>query len=73
MVLDSRSRNSTTENWPSWPITGTHSDIITSNDGLTQTAYVDVDFSDSFSNAVSCTSGRWNGNTFVATLSLFGK
>ena len=35
--------------------------------------YVAIDFSDTFSNAVSYASGSWSGDTFVATLSLFGK
>lgn len=36
-------------------------------------AYNPVDFSKDFSNAVSYSSGSWSGNTFVATLSIFGR
>lgn len=35
--------------------------------------YRTVDFSDSFSNAVSKASGSWSGMNFVATLAIFGK
>ena len=76
MVLDERTRESTDAEWGEWAVdnNGTHEDLNTSEDQLTQTGYVAVDFSKlNFKQAISL-SLKWSGeNTVTATASFWGR
>jgi len=75
MVLDERTRESTDAAWGDWAVdnTKTHEDITTSEDQLTQTGYVPIDFSKlNFNEAVSIR-GAWDGSTYKATASFLGR